>query len=109
MKRIDTFILKNFLQIFVGAFFVCLFVFMLQFTYRYVDELVGKGLSLEILAKFFWYMAISLVPTSLPLGVLLASLITFGNMGEKLSCSPCAPQAYRLFVSCAPCCWWCCC
>ena len=84
MKRIDTFILKNFLQIFVGAFFVCLFVFMLQFTYRYVDELVGKGLSLEILAKFFWYMAISLVPTSLPLGVLLASLITFGNMGEKL-------------------------
>lgn len=84
IKKLDIFILKNFLLIFVGAFFICLFVFMMQFTWRYVDELIGKGLSLEILVQFFWYMGITLVPTSLPLAVLLASLIAFGNMGERL-------------------------
>lgn len=84
IKKLDLFILKKFALVFVGAFFICLFVFMMQFTWRYVDELIGKGLSLEILAKFFWYMGITLVPTSLPLAILLASLITFGNMGEQL-------------------------
>lgn len=63
---------------------MCLFVFMMQFTWRYVDDLVGKGLTLDILAQFFGYMALTLVPQSLPLAILLASLITFGNMGENL-------------------------
>ncbi len=84
IKRLDLYILKKFLPLFVGAFCICLFVFMMQFTWRYIDELIGKGLSLDILAQFFWYMAITLVPTALPLAVLLASLITFGNMGEQL-------------------------
>ena len=84
IKKLDQYILKKFLLIFVGAFFICLFVFMMQFTWRYVDELIGKGLSLEILAQFFWYMGITLVPQALPLAVLLAALIAFGNMGESL-------------------------
>lgn len=84
MKRLDTFIITKFLQLFAGAFFVCLFVFMMQFTWRYIDDLVGKGLTIDVLAQFFWYMALTLVPQSLPLSVLLASLITFGNMGESL-------------------------
>lgn len=84
IKRLDRFILAQFLQLFVGAFFICLFVFMMQFTWRYINDLVGKGLTLDILAQFFWHMGITLVPTSMPLAVLLASLITFGNMGEKL-------------------------
>lgn len=84
MKRLDTFIISKFLQLFAGAFFVCLFVFMMQFTWRYIDDLVGKGLTIDVLAQFFWYMALTLVPQSLPLSVLLASLITFGNMGESL-------------------------
>lgn len=84
IKKLDLFILKKFALIFVGAFFICLFVFMMQFTWRYVDELIGKGLSLEILAQFYWYMGITLIPTSLPLAILLASLITFGNLGEQL-------------------------
>lgn len=67
-----------------GAFFVSLFVLMMQFTWRYVDELIGKGLTLDVLAKFFGYMALTLVPQALPLAVLLSSLITFGNMGERL-------------------------
>lgn len=83
IKKLDRYLLSKFLLIFVGAFFVCLFVFMMQFTWRYVDELIGKGLSLDILAQFFWYMGLTLVPQALPLSLLLASLITFGNLGES--------------------------
>lgn len=84
LKRLDTFILSKFLLMFAGAFFVCQFVFMMQFTWRYIDDLVGKGLTLDILSQFFWYMGLTLVPQTLPLAVLLSSLITFGNMGESL-------------------------
>ena len=56
----------------------------MQFLWRYVDDLVGKGLTLDVLGQFFWHVSVYLVPTSLPLAVLLASLITFGNMGENL-------------------------
>lgn len=83
-KRIDTFIADKFLQMFVAAFFVCLFIYMMQFTWRYIDDLVGKGLTFDVLAQFFWYMGITLVSQALPLAFLLASLITFGNMGESL-------------------------
>lgn len=84
IKKLDLFILKKFLLVFAAAFCITLFVFMMQFTWRYVDELIGKGLTLDILAKFYWYMGITLMPQSLPLAVLLASLITFGNMAEQL-------------------------
>ena len=80
----DLFILKSYLQLFAGTFFICLFIFMMQFMWRYVDELIGKGLSTEVLLKFFYYSGLTLVPMSLPLAVLLASLISFGNMGERL-------------------------
>ena len=83
IKKIDIFILKSYLLLFAGTFFICLFIFMMQFMWRYVDELIGKGLSGEILAKFFYYSGLTLVPMSLPLAILLASLITFGNLGEK--------------------------
>lgn len=84
IKKLDIFILKKFVLVFLAAFFITLFVFMMQFTWRYVDELIGKGLTLDVLGQFFWYMGITMVPTSLPLAVLLASLITFGNMAEQL-------------------------
>jgi lipopolysaccharide export system permease protein len=83
IKRLDIFMLRQFLLLFAGAFCISLFVLMMQFLWRYVDELIGKGLSMEVLAQFFWYMALMLVPTALPLAVLLASLITMGNLGES--------------------------
>ncbi len=70
-------------MLFMGTFFICLFIFMMQFLWKYVDEMVGKGLELSILAQFFFYSALTLVPISLPLAVLLAALITFGNFGER--------------------------
>ena len=75
--------LRQFLALFAGTFFISLFVLMMQFLWKYVADLIGKGLSLEVLAQFFWYMALMLVPTALPLAVLLASLITMGNLGES--------------------------
>jgi len=77
-------VLGNFLMIFSGSFFITLFVLMMQFTWRYVDEIVGKGITMDILGQFYWYMAITMVPMALPLAVLLASLVSFGNMGERL-------------------------
>lgn len=84
LKKLDIFILKQFCLLFAGTFFICLFIFMMQFLWRYVDDLIGKGLSMEVLAKFFFYASMTLVPISLPLAILLASLISFGNMGERL-------------------------
>jgi len=70
-------------MLFIGTFFICLFIFMLQFLWRYVDELVGKGLEMTVLLQFFYYSALSLIPMSMPLAILLAALITFGNFGER--------------------------
>ena len=83
IKKLDIFIAKQFGLLFVGTFFICQFVLMMQFLWRYVDELIGKGLSMEILAQFFWYMGLMLIPQALPLAILLSSLITFGNLGES--------------------------
>ena len=83
IKKLDIFILKSFCLLFVGTFFICLFIFMMQFLWKYVDEMVGKGLEMSVLGQFFFYSALTLVPLSLPLAVLLAALITFGNFGER--------------------------
>ena len=83
IKKLDIFIVKQFGLLFVGTFFICQFVLMMQFLWRYVDELIGKGLSLEVMAQFFWYMGLMLMPQAFPLAILLSSLITFGNLGES--------------------------
>jgi len=83
IKKLDIFIAKQFGLLFIATFFICQFVLMMQFLWRYVDELIGKGLSLEILVQFFWYMALMLMPQAFPLAILLSSLITFGNLGES--------------------------
>lgn len=70
-------------MLFAGTFFICLFILLMNILWRYVDELVGKGFTLDVLGKFFYYSSLTLVPTALPLAVLLASLITFGNLGER--------------------------
>ena len=83
IKKLDIFVAKQFLQLFAGAFFICQFVLMMQFLWRYVNELIGKGLSLEIMLQFFWYMGLMLMPQAFPLAILLSSLIVFGNLGES--------------------------
>ena len=84
IKKLDIFVLRSFGFMFVGTFFICLFIFIMQLLWLYVDELVGKGIPMDALAQFFYYAALTLVPKSLPLAVLLAALITFGNFGERM-------------------------
>ena len=84
IKKLDLYVLKNFLMLFAGTFCISLFVVMMQFLWKYIDELVGKGLGLDVTAKFFFYAAVTLVPLALPLAILLAALISFGNLGERL-------------------------
>ncbi len=83
IKKLDIFVFKAYSLLFIGTFFICHFIFMMQFMWRYVDDLIGKGLTLDVLAHFFYYAGLTLIPMSLPLGILLASLITFGNFGER--------------------------
>ena len=83
IKKLDIFIAKQFGLLFLGTFFICQFVLMMQFLWRYIDDLIGKGLTIDVMAQFFWYMGLMLVPQALPLAILLASLMTFGNLGES--------------------------
>lgn len=84
IKRLDSFILGNFLTLFAGTFCISLFVVMMQFLWKYINDLIGKGLSFDVYVEFFFYAAETLVPLALPLAILLASLISFGNLGERL-------------------------
>lgn len=83
VKRLHIFLLKSFLPLFAMTFFIVLFIVLMQFLWRYIDDLVGKGLSMDVLGELFFYAAVTLVPMALPLAILLASLMTFGNLGEK--------------------------
>ncbi len=102
IKRLDLFIAKSFLTLFLGTFSISLFVVLLQFSWRYIDELVGKGLSITVLCQFFWYATLYLVPVALPLAVLLASLISMGNLGEKLELLAIKAAGITLFRTLRP-------
>ena len=82
VKKLDTFVLKSFIGPLIFTFFIVLIILILQFLWMYVDELAGKGLDFRILAELLYHFALTFVPTALPLAILLASLMTFGNMGE---------------------------
>lgn len=82
MKKLDSFVLKSFIGPLILTFFIVLIILILQFLWMYVDELAGKGLEIKILAELLFQFSLSFVPTALPLAILLASLMTFGNMGE---------------------------
>ncbi|MDR0749010.1 MAG: LptF/LptG family permease [Tannerellaceae bacterium] len=84
IKRLYTFMLQTFLPLFIMTFGICLFIVLMQFIWRYIDDMVGKGLDMLVLGEMFLYAALMLVPMALPLAILLASLMTFGNLGELL-------------------------
>ncbi|NDV95273.1 YjgP/YjgQ family permease [Dysgonomonas sp. 521] len=84
IKRLYTFIIQTFLPIFMMTFGICLFIVLMQFLWKFVEDLVGKGLDNIVLAELFLYALLSLIPMALPLALLLASLMAFGNLGERL-------------------------
>lgn len=97
IKRLYTFMLQRFLPVFTMTFFISLFVVLMQFLWRTIDDLVGKGLGIDVLGELFFYAALTMVPTALPLAVLLASLMTFGNLGEKFELTAMKASGISLF------------
>lgn len=97
MKKLDVYILKTFLGLFLFTFVICIFILLMQFLWMHINDLVGKGVDMSVLAEFFLYACISVVPLSLPLAILLASLMTFGNLGERFELTAMKAAGVPLF------------
>ena len=89
--------LKQFLGLLVMTFLICVFILLMQFVWMHVKDLVGKGVEIKVLAEFFIYAVTSVVPLALPLAILLASLMTFGNLGEKFELTAMKAAGVSLF------------
>ena len=83
MRRIDRFILKSFVGPFVAILAIVIFILVMQFLWLYIDELVGKGLELKVILEFLMWGSCQVLPLSIPLATLLASMMTLGQMGEN--------------------------
>lgn len=102
MKRLYVYILKKYFGPLIATFFVSIFVLFMQFLWLYVDDLVGKGLDTFTVMEFVFYAILTLLPRSVPLSVLLASLMTFGNMGETLELLSIKAAGVSLFRAMTP-------
>ena len=94
--------LQSFLPLFMMTFFICLFIVLMQFLWRYIDDLVGKGLEMSVIGELFFYAALTMVPLALPLAILLASLMTFGNLGEQFELTAMKASGVSLIRSMRP-------
>ena len=83
MKKLHLFVLRTYAGPLIATFFVVVFILLMQFLWKYIDDLIGKGLELSVIAELLLYTSAGLVPLALPLAILLSSLMTFGNMGEN--------------------------
>lgn len=97
VKRLHSYMLQRFLPLFAMTFFICLFIVMMQFLWKSIDDLVGKGLDVSVIAELFFYAALTMVPMALPLAVLLASLMVFGNLGENFELTAMKASGISLF------------
>lgn len=83
MKKINLLVVKAFIGPFLGTFFISMFLFLMLFLWKYIDDLVGKGLEWHVVARLLFFSLADLIPMALPLAVLLSSLMTFGNLSES--------------------------
>jgi lipopolysaccharide export system permease protein len=83
LKTLHKLVLKSFLGPFFGTFFTMLFVLLMQSVWKYIDDLIGKGLEWTVIVELAFYSIPTLVPLALPLAILLSSLMTFGKLGEN--------------------------
>lgn len=97
IKKIDIYLLKNFLGLFLATFFIAVFILLMQFMWMHVNDLVGKGIGISVLSEFFVYAAATVVPLALPLAILLSSLISFGNLAEKVELTAMKAAGISLF------------
>lgn len=97
IKKIDLYLLRSFLILLVMTFLICAFILLMQLFWRQLNDLVGKGIEMMIIFEFFFYGFLSIVPLALPLAILLASLMTFGNLGEKFELTAMKASGISLF------------
>ena len=97
IKKIDIYLLKNFLGLFLATFFIAIFILLMQFMWMHVNDLVGKGIGVAVLSEFFVYATASVIPLALPLAILLSSLISFGNLAEKFELTAMKASGISLF------------
>ena len=97
--------LQRFLPLLAMTFFICLFIVLMQFLWKSIDDLVGKGLTVDVISELFFYAALTMVPTALPLAVLLASLMVFGNLGENFELTAMKASGISLFRIMKPLTW----
>ena len=83
IKKLDKLILKSFIGPFIVTFFIAFFVLMMQSLWKYIDDLVGKGLDFGTIGLFLWYVSASLLTLAMPIAILISSIMTFGNLGES--------------------------
>ncbi len=102
IKRLYLFMLQSFLPLFMMTFVICLFIVLMQFLWKYIDDLVGKGLEMSVILELFMYAALTMVPLALPLAILLASLMTFGNLGEQFELTAMKASGVSLIKSMRP-------
>ena len=97
IKKIDIYLLKNFLGLFLATFFIAIFILLMQFMWMHMNDLVGKGIGVAVLSEFFVYATASVIPLALPLAILLSSLISFGNLAEKFELTAMKASGISLF------------
>lgn len=97
IKKIDIYIVKSFLAYFFMTFFICVLILLMQFFWKQMPDLIGKGVSWGVLAEFFWYASLQTVPMALPLAILLAALMNFGNLGEHFELTAMKSAGISLF------------
>lgn len=97
IKTIDLYVFKRFITLFVMTFVICIFILLMQFLWKHFNDLIGKGIGFGVIAEFFVYAIASLVPMALPLAILLASLMTFGNLGENFELTAMKSAGVSLF------------
>ena len=83
MKRLHLFLIKSFLGPFIATFFIAIFLLLMQFLWKYIDDLVGKGLEFTQITELIFYASARFVPVALPISMLLASVMVFGKLGEN--------------------------
>lgn len=97
IKKLDIYIIKAFLAYFFMTFFICTLILLMQFTWKNIQDLIGKGIGIEVLFEFFGYAALETTPLALPLSILLAALMTFGNLGEHFELTAMKSAGISLF------------
>src|SRR5262249_6573958 len=96
VKKVNSLLIRSFIGPFVMTFFIALFILLMQFLWKYIDDLAGKGLEWMIIFKLMVYVAITLVPLALPLAILLSFIMTFGNLAEHYELVACKSAGMSL-------------